>query len=148
MPTLTTFSDGSYQPVNNAPPGFQYVDFADNTKLYTGPTSVSEFVEYNQAQTYFPWTAMGYTYNWNSLQDGSESAYGNDPLHAPNPFGLTEFVVSGGSTVLLDSWVPNSGLGLWVVPEPAVVFLLLAGGFALLIIRWIRGAIHGGRSQS
>ncbi len=133
MPALTTFSDGSYQPVNNAPPGFQYVDFADNTKLYTGPDAVGDFVEYNQAQTYYPWTAMGYTYNWNSLQDGSNPAYGNDPHHAPNPFGLTEFVVSGGSTVLLDSWVPNSNLGLWVVPEPGAVFLLLTGGVLLLI---------------
>jgi len=133
MPTLTTFSDGSYQPVNNAPSGFQYVDFADNAKLYTGPNAVSDFVEYNQAQTYYPWTAMGYTYNWNSLQDGSNPAYGSDPFHAPNPFGLTEFVVSGGSTVLLDSWVPNSDLGLWAVPEPGAVFLFLAGGALLLV---------------
>jgi hypothetical protein len=135
---LATFSDGSYQPVNaNVPGGYHYVDVANNTITYSGPGSIDEFTEFNQAQTTFPWSAMGYTYNWNALQDGSNPAFGFDPSHAQSIFGLSEFMVSGGSDILLDSWIPYSDFGTWVVsvPEPGTYVLLLFGAGVLVLRR-------------
>ena len=75
---LPTFSDGSYQPVDaSGPTGFSYLDVSDASVRYS---TLSDYVEWNQAQTSYPWTAMGYTFNWNSLQDGSDPSYGTDPL--------------------------------------------------------------------
>lgn len=128
VPALASYPDGSFQATDSGEPaGFVYVDFANSQKLYATNT---EFVTFNQAQTTFPWTAMGYTYNWNVLQDGSSPLYGNDPLHVASFFGLSEFVVSGGSQVLLESWLPYAEFDSWIaVPEPSgVILLLFAGG--------------------
>jgi len=133
---LTTFSDGSYQPVETGlNPGFAYVDIKDDRILYSNNTT---FVSFNQAQTDFPWTAMGYTYNWNALQDSTNSPYGYDPARATNPVGLTEFMVSGGSQVVLDQWVPHSELQTWIIPEPGAFALVLLG---LLVIAIVRGEV-------
>lgn len=122
---LGQFPDGSYMPTETGlNPGFQYVDVANNTIRYS---TNEDFVSYNQAQTTYPWTAMGYTYNWNSLQDGSNPAYGQDSLAPDSPIGLSEFMVSGGSQVLLDSWVPFSDFDIWIIPEPGSVFLIILG---------------------
>ena len=81
---------------------------------------------------------MGYTYNWNSLQDGSNPSYGNDPLHVTDFIGPTEFVVSAGSTVVLDSYVYASDLGTWLVPEPGTAALLLFGAGVVCFVRFRR----------
>jgi hypothetical protein len=136
---LTTFSDGSYQPVETGmAPGFNYLDFSNDQTIYTNNAT---FVAYNQAQTTFPWTAMGYTYNWNALQDGSDTNYGYDPSHATSPVGLAEFMVSAGSQVLLEQWVSHSELQTWIIPEPSVVALMILGLAVLLLSRrqaWLR----------
>jgi hypothetical protein len=77
---------------------------------------------------------MGYTFNWNALQNGSLN-YGNDPQRVSSPVGVTEFIVGGGATVILDSWVPYSQFGSWVVPEPDTWLLAVAGGILLLAFR-------------
>lgn len=145
---LTTFSDGSYQPVETGVgAGFAYVDINDDRVLYSNNLT---FVSYNQAQTTFPWTAMGYTYNWNALQDGSNPDYGFDPLRATNPIGLTEFMVSGGSKVVLDQWVSHSDLQAWIIPEPSVVVLVILSLVVLAIWRgqFVRLALRPLSSRS
>lgn len=133
---LPTFSDGSYQPLETGvPAGFNYVDIKDSTIIYTNNAT---FVAFNQAQTDFPWTAMGYTYNWNALQDSTNSPYGYDPNGTTNPVGLSEFMVSGGSQVLLEQWVSHSELQTWIIPEPGAVALVLMG---LLVIAIARGEV-------
>lgn len=130
---LGQFADGSYMPEETGlDPGFRYVDIADNTVRYT---TNEQFVSYNQAQTTYPWTAMGYTFNWNSLQDGSNPDYGTDPLAPDSPIGLSEFMVSGGSQVLLESWIPYSDFDIWIIPEPGSIFLILAGLLIPVLIR-------------
>ena len=132
LPTLSTYPDGSYRTTGaDAPIGFTYVHPNDDT--LTVP-SLGDYIAWSQAGTTFPWTAMGYTFNWNALQDGSKN-YGNDPQRVSSPVGVTEFIVSGGTTVILDSWVPYSQFGSWVVPEPSTWLLTLAGGFVLLAFR-------------
>ena len=123
---LPTFSDGSYQAIDGSgPAGFSYLDLNDSTVLY--PT-LSQYAEWNQAQTTYPWTAMGYTFNWNSLQDGFDPSYGVDPLAPAFSFGVSEFIVSAGSKIVNERFVTNAELGVWVVPEPA-----LAGGWILVV---------------
>lgn len=135
-PVLNTYSDGSYMATTaGAPSGFTYVDINDNTKLYQGAGGIEDFVQWNEAQTTYPWTAMGYTYNWNALQDGSNPVYGSDPNHAASTVGVSEFVVSGGSNVLLDSWIPYSDLGLWAVPEPGTLLLFALGIGVIFVFR-------------
>lgn len=130
---LQAFSDGSYIPEETGrDPSFQYADFGDNTIRYN---SNLEFVSTNQAKTYYPWTAMGYTFNWNALQNGDyDPSYGYDDNAPDSFFGLTEFMVSAGSQVVLESWVPYSDLDVWIVPEPGS-FGLAAFGVALVLIR-------------
>ncbi len=128
LPSLTTWPDGTYQSTETgSPAGFNYVDYGNDTILYTGASGAATFVEYTQAQTAYPWTAMGYTYNWNFLQDGSTPDYGTDPNRVSSPIALTEFLVSSDTSILLDQWIPYSELGAWVVPEPSVFFLFSAG---------------------
>lgn len=124
----------------SSPAGFNYRDYNDATKLYTGASALTTFAEYNEAQTKYPWTAMGYTYNWNSLQDGSNPSYGNDPLHVTDFIGPTEFVVSAGSTVVLEGYVYASGLGTWLIPEPGGVALLLFGVGVVCFMRLRRSS--------
>lgn len=60
MPELDTYADGSYKTTTNgAPDGFVYVDIDDSAKTYTGDEGLADFVEWNQAQTDYPWTSMG-----------------------------------------------------------------------------------------
>jgi hypothetical protein len=131
---LAVFSDGSFQPDDEGlSPDFRFVDVVDNAQRFDTNTV---FVEHNGAQTTYPWTAMGYTYNWNALQDGSIPGYGYDP-QAPSSFiGLSEFMVSGGSQVLLESWIPYDDLDSWVaVPEPHGLLLFVVGTFLLILRR-------------
>jgi hypothetical protein len=120
---LPNFGDGSYQPTETGVgTGFSYVDINDSRVLYDNNVT---FVSYNQAQTTYPWTAMGYTYNWNALQDGSNPDYGFDPLAPTNAIGVAEFMVSGGSQVVLEQWVSHADLQTWIIPEPRVVVLVV-----------------------
>jgi|GEM_PF-1151378 len=144
LPTLetwggdTTTGNGTYKATNEGTPaGFNYVDFKDDKILYSGSNATTDFIEYNQAETTYPWSAMGYTYNWNALQDGTVPAYGDDPFHVASAIGLSEFVVSGNSTVMLADWIPYANLGSWASPDPGSVFLLVfAGGCIFFFRRW------------
>ena len=133
LPTpLPTFSDGSYQGLDGSGPvGFTYLDIADSTVTYS---TLSEYVEWNQAQTTYPWTAMGYTFNWNSLQDGFDPSYGVDPLAPALSFGVSEFIVSAGSKIVNERFVTHADLGAWAVPEPA----LLGSGILVVAVCMIR----------
>lgn len=135
---LTAFSDGSFIPENTGVgPSFQYVDIVNNTITYNNNP---DFVAYNQAQTNYPWTAMGYTFNWNALQDGSyDPLYGFDPNAPDNFFGLSEFMVSGGSNVILESWIDYENFSVWIVPEPGT-FGLVVVGLTLALVRSRRPA--------
>jgi hypothetical protein len=126
FPTLPTYSDGSYQAVTTgAPAGFTYLDFSNDTKTYS---TLPDYVTWNQAQTFYPWSAMGYTYNWNSLQTSSTNpTLGYDPLAPSSPFGLSEFIVSAGSKIVNAGFVPNADLGIWAVPEPATWVIAILG---------------------
>jgi hypothetical protein len=126
LPTLPTYSDGSYQAVTTgAPAGFTYLDYSDDTKTYS---TLTDYVEWNQAQTIYPWSAMGYTYNWNSLQTSSTSTtLGYDPLAPSSPFGLSEFIVSAGTKIVNEAFVPNAQLGIWAVPEPSAWVIAILG---------------------
>jgi hypothetical protein len=126
FPTLPTYGDGSYQAVTaGAPAGFSYLDFNDDTKTYS---TLPEYVQWNQAQTFYPWSAMGYTYNWNSLQTSSTNVtLGYDPLAPSSPFGLSEFIVSAGSKIVNAGFVTNAELGIWAVPEPATWVIVIVG---------------------
>ena len=116
---LPTFSDGSYQALDGSgPAGFTYLDIDDSTVTYS---TLGEYVEWNQAQTTYPWTAMGYTFNWNSLQDGFDPSYGVDPLAPAFSFGVSEFIVSAGSKIVNERFVTHADLGAWAVPEPALL---------------------------
>jgi hypothetical protein len=135
--------NGSYNAIEaTSPAGFNYRDYNDASMIYTGGSALTLFAEYNEAQTKYPWTAMGYTYNWNFLQDGSNPSYGNDPLHATDFFGPTELVVSAGSTVVLESYVYTADLGAWLVPEPGTVILALLGLGVICLIRFCRPSLY------
>jgi hypothetical protein len=113
---LPTFSDGSFQALDGSgPAGFTYLDVDDSTVTYS---TLGEYVEWNQAQTTYPWTAMGYTFNWNSLQDGLDPSYGIDPLAPAFSFGVPEFIVSAGSKIVNERFVTHADLSAWAVPEP------------------------------
>jgi hypothetical protein len=79
--------------------------------------------------------AMGYTFNWNSLQDGSDPSYGTDPLAPAGSFGLAEFIVSAGSKIVNERFVTNANLGVWVVPEPALMGPGILAVFVVLLLR-------------
>ncbi len=144
MPELSTYPDGSYRTTGTgAPIGFTYVNPGDDTKTLP---ALGDYIAWSQAQTTYPWTAMGYTFNWNSLQDGSP-LYGTDPQRVSSPVGVTEFIVSGGATVILDSWVPYSQFGSWVVPEPGTWFLAVAGGLVLWACRTRPSPRHGSKDR-
>ena len=64
---------------------------------------------------------MGYTFNWNSLQDGFDPSYGVDPLAPAFSFGVSEFIVSAGSKIVNERFVTHADLGAWAVPEPALL---------------------------
>ena len=142
LPPLSTYGDGSYAATAaGAPAGFAYLDDGDTTKTFD---ALPDFVEWNQARTNYPWTAMGYTYNWNALQiSGANPALGYDPLAPSSPVGVSEFIVSAGSKIVNEGFVANSRLGLWAVTDdwevPEIdpnrmghVMALLAGAVALL----------------
>jgi hypothetical protein len=140
LPTLPTYADGSYQAVMaGAPAGFAYLDDRDSTQTFA---TLSDFVEWNQALTTYPWTAMGYTYNWNALQaDGTNPAFGFDPLAPSSPIGVSEFIVSAGSKIVNEGFVSHSQLGIWAVPEPSGWVIAIVG-LAGLVARSRR---HGRR---
>jgi len=116
LPPLATYGDGSYQAVAaGAPSGFIYLDESDPMRTFE---TISDFVEWNGAQTTYPWTSMGYTYNWNSLQTSKTNpALGYDPFAPSSPFGVSEFIVSAGSKIVNERFVTNAELRFWVVPE-------------------------------
>lgn len=112
LPSLSTYGDGSYAatPVG-APAGFTYLDDGDPTRTFD---TLTDFVEWNQAQTNYPWTAMGYTYNWNALQNSlADPTLGYDPLAPASTVGVSEFIVSAGSKIVNEGFVTNPRLGLW-----------------------------------
>lgn len=141
LPPLATYGDGSYEALAaGAPAGFSYLDDSDPTKTFG---TLPEFVEWNGAQTTYPWTAMGYTYNWNALQaSGANPAFGYDPLAPTSPIGVSEFVVSAGSKIVNEGFVTNAQLGFWAAdiwPVPEIgpngvqsVIALVAGVLGLL----------------
>lgn len=144
MPELSLYADGSHRATEiGSPIGFSYVDPQDDTRTLP---ALQDYIAWNQATTTYPWTAMGYTFNWNSLQDGSPLV-GNDPQRVTSPIGVTEFIVSGGTTVILDSWVPYSQFGSWVVPEPGAWLLAMAGGVLLLAFRISASPRHRSRGR-
>jgi len=119
---LSTYGDGSYAATTvGAPAGVAYLDDGDTTKTLG---TISDFVEWNQARTNYPWTAMGYTFNWNALQTSpTDSLLGFDPLAPMSAVGVSEFVVSAGSKIVNEGFVPNHLLGqwaanqIWAIPE-------------------------------
>jgi len=131
---LATYGDTSYQA--NAPPagteGFQWQDYSYT--YYTGSSGFGDFMANNEAGTRMPWTAMGYTYNWNYLEDG-QNGRANDPFRVGSYVGTTEFVVSAGATVVFDRFVDNAGLYSYLIPEPGSVILLLLGAGAVCFVR-------------
>lgn len=118
--------DDSYQAVTaGAPPGFTVLDSSDDTKTYT---TLSDYVQWNQAPTTYPWSAMGYTYNWNSLQTSSTNVtLGYDPFAPAPPFGVSEVLVSAGAKIVNAGFVTNAELGIWAVPEPATWVITIIG---------------------
>ena len=126
LPALPTFSDGSYQAVAaGAPSGFAYLDDRDSTKTFS---TLADFVEWNQAGTTYPWTAMGYTANWNALQaSGTNPAFGSDPLAPSSSVGVSEFIVSAGSKIVNEGFVTHADLGIWAVPEPSAWVIAILG---------------------
>ena len=121
---LTKYADTSYQA--NAPPagtdGFQWQDY--NYTYYTGASGFGDFMANNEAKTKMPWTAMGYTYNWDYNQGGVASYV-----------GTTEFVVSAGATVVFDHFVDNANLYSYLVPEPGSVILVMLGAGVVFFVR-------------
>ena len=81
-----------------------------------------------------PWTAMGYTYNWD-YNLGGVSSY----------VGTTEFVVSAGDTVVFDHFENN--LYSYLVPEPGGVTLLLFGAGVVCFVRFRRPRRHETRHR-
>jgi len=112
-------------------PSFQFQDFSYNT--FSGAEGFGQFMTSNEARTGMPWTAMGYTYNWNYLEDGLNGrAY--DPAAVDSYVGTGEFVVSSGAWVQFDHFVENAGLYTYMIPEPGgAVLLVFAAGFVCLI---------------
>ena len=137
--TLPTNSDGSFGVADASAGGtsFQFQDY--NYTTYAGTNAFGDFVMNNQAKTEMPWSAMGYTYNWNFLEDGLDGR-SNDPTRVTNYVGPSEFVVSAGAWVQFEGFVENDQLYTYLVPEPSTVALLLAGAALVCVVRFRRGA--------
>ena len=142
---LTKFADGSYQVADPSAGGADY-KFQDNSyTTYTGAGAFGDFAMNNEAKTVpgssnaMPWTAMGYTYNWNFLEDGQDGR-ALDPLRVGSYVGTSEFIVSAGVTVQFDHFVENGDLYSYLVPEPGIVALLLLGAGVVCIVRVRRPA--------
>jgi hypothetical protein len=121
------YGDNSYA-ANNPPvgtDGFKWQDYDYN--YYTGPGGFSNFITNNEERTKMPWTAMGYTYNWDYNLGGVNSYV-----------GTTEFVVSAGATVQFDHFVNNAGLYSYLIPEPGSAVLLLLGAGVVCFVRFRR----------
>lgn len=127
LPTYREPAGGAYGVADPGAggPTFQFQDYQYRT--YTGDGGFGEFVMHNQAGTEMPWTAMGYTYNWNYLEDGS-GGRALDASRVDSYAGVSEFVVSAGAWVQFERFVGNDELFQYVVPEPGVwVWMVLAG---------------------
>ena len=122
--TLLEYSDNSYAVTDGSSggPDFTFQDY-DST-FYSGEGGFGEFVMNNQAETEMPWTAMGYTYNWNFLEDGL-SGRAEDANRASSYVGVSEFVVSAGAWVQFDSFIENDALYPYLIPEPGSLPLLI-----------------------
>jgi hypothetical protein len=133
------YGDNSYA-ANSPPAGTENFIFEDYNNLpeYTGTNGFSDFMTNNEARTTMPWTAMGYTYNWNYLEDG-QNGRANDPFRVDSYVGTTEFVVSAGDTVVFDHF--ENDLYSYLVPEPGSVILLLLGAGVVCFVRLRR--MHG-----
>lgn len=62
-------------------------------------------------------------------------SYGTDPLAPAGSFGLAEFIVSAGSKIVNERFVTNANLGVWVVPEPALMGPGILAVFVVLLLR-------------
>ncbi len=72
------------------------------------------------------------------IQNGSNPAYGTDPSHAASVVGVSEFVVSGGSNILLDSWISYSDLGCgWSRSREYFICLHSALGWLFCFGEWL-----------
>lgn len=130
--SLPTNEDGTY--LVNTPdaggPGFVFQDYA--YQYHDGLDGFGTFIQFNQATTHAPWTAMGYTYNWNYHMDGLDGR-ALDPDRVDSYVGVTEFVISAGSWVDFDHFVTHDNLYAYLIPEPGTLFLLVtSAGFVLL----------------
>ena len=134
LPTVGNGSFTSYAVANPAAGGssYQFQDY--NYTTYSGATGFGDFMMNNEAKTAMPWTAMGYTYNWNSLEDGLNGR-ALDPNRVNSYVGPSEFVLSAGSWVKFDHFVENAGLYTYLVPEASSIFLLLFAGIAIFCLR-------------
>ncbi len=131
--TLPTYPDSSFGVVDASAGGasFQFMDY--NNTSYIGTNAFGDFVMNNQAKTEMPWSAMGYTYNWNYLEDGLNGR-SNDPTRVTNYVGASEFVVSAGAWVQFEGFVENDQLYTYLVPEPGTGALLLVGLTAVWMV--------------
>ncbi|MEI8310920.1 MAG: PEP-CTERM sorting domain-containing protein [Verrucomicrobiota bacterium] len=101
----------------------------------------------NEAKTRMPWTAMGYTYNWNYLEDG-QNGRADDPFRVGSYVGATEFVVSAGATVVFDHFVENTNLYSYLIPEPNSVILFLFGAGVVYFVILHRARLKVIRANS
>lgn len=109
-PTVLDFSGTSYlRP---------YTEF-DGKDNYEGWLAAWSEASYNtDANRAFPYTGLGWTWNWNT-----------DPNL--NGFALSEFIISGGATYYFVNLVDPIDL----VPEPGTCWLIAAAGGWLLLRR-------------
>ncbi|NCC51358.1 MAG: hypothetical protein EOM20_09095 [Spartobacteria bacterium] len=90
--------------------------------VYTmGEQSFNDFMT-NNFQTPYPWTAMGYTWNW-------DPAVGVDDT---NHIGVNEFVISGGATVYYEQTIPNDKFSAMVADEPVYTVSVDGSDYALV----------------
>lgn len=136
---LQKYSDDSFEAEDPSAggPGFLLQDYSYG--YHSGAEGFGDFVRYNQASTQMPWTAMGYTYNWNYLEDG-EAGRALDPNRVSSLVGPSEFVVSAGSWVEFSHFVENDALYAYLVPESGSFWLLAFATGMILMIRASRRA--------
>jgi hypothetical protein len=130
--SLPTYSDMSYAVADpsSGGAGFKWQDCNDTT--YSGDGGFGDFALNNEAKTTYPWTAMGYTYNWNFLEDGLNGR-ADDTNRVSSYVGVSEFVVSAGARVEFDSFVENDVLYAYLIPESDTLTLLVfSSGLVLL----------------